>query len=74
MDGNSLKSGVFRVLALGGTAVYIPYHVTWARETASFSSDVSDSGYPHQSGRWHELEQLDQLPQFGEQLQYHPSE
>jgi putative hydrolase of the HAD superfamily len=74
MVGNSLKSGVFPVLALGGTVVYIPYHVTWAHETADFSSDVSDSGYPHQSGRWHELEHMGQLPQLVEQLQYHLSE
>lgn len=32
MIGNSLKSDVLPVLALGGTAFHIPYHVTWAHE------------------------------------------
>lgn len=33
MLGNSLKSDVLPVLALGGHAVHIPYHTTWAHET-----------------------------------------
>ncbi len=33
MIGNSLKSDVLPVLALGGHAVHIPYHTTWAHET-----------------------------------------
>ena len=32
MIGNSLKSDVMPVLALGGHAVHIPYHTTWAHE------------------------------------------
>jgi putative hydrolase of the HAD superfamily len=32
MVGNSLKSDVLPVVALGGRAVYIPYHITWAHE------------------------------------------
>jgi len=34
MIGNSLRSDILPVLALGGCAVYIPYHVTWAHEVA----------------------------------------
>jgi putative hydrolase of the HAD superfamily len=30
--GNSLKSDILPVLALGGIGVHIPYHVTWAHE------------------------------------------
>jgi putative hydrolase of the HAD superfamily len=32
MIGNSLKSDVMPVLAIGGHAVHIPYHTTWAHE------------------------------------------
>lgn len=32
MIGNSLKSDVLPVLAIGGHAVHIPYHVTWVHE------------------------------------------
>jgi len=32
MVGNSVRSDVLPVLALGGHAVHIPYHVTWALE------------------------------------------
>jgi putative hydrolase of the HAD superfamily len=32
MLGNSLKSDVLPVLAIGGHAVHIPYHTTWAHE------------------------------------------
>ena len=33
MLGNSLRSDVMPVLAIGGHAVHIPYHTTWAHET-----------------------------------------
>jgi putative hydrolase of the HAD superfamily len=32
MVGNSLRSDVLPVLAIGGRAVHIPYHLTWAHE------------------------------------------
>ena len=32
MIGNSLKSDVIPVLAIGGHAVHVPYHTTWAHE------------------------------------------
>jgi putative hydrolase of the HAD superfamily len=34
MVGNSLRSDILPVLALGGHAVYIPYHTTWQHEIA----------------------------------------
>lgn len=34
MVGNSLRSDILPVLALGGTAVYIPYELTWSHESA----------------------------------------
>ncbi len=33
MVGNSLKSDVLPVLAIGGYGVHIPYHTTWVHET-----------------------------------------
>lgn len=32
MIGNSLKSDILPVLAIGGYACHIPYHTTWAHE------------------------------------------
>lgn len=32
MVGNSVRSDILPVLAIGGTAVHIPYHVTWENE------------------------------------------
>jgi putative hydrolase of the HAD superfamily len=37
MIGNSLKSDVLPVLAVGGHAVHIPYHITWAHEAVEES-------------------------------------
>jgi putative hydrolase of the HAD superfamily len=35
MVGNSLRSDILPVVALGGLAVHIPYHLTWAHEAAA---------------------------------------
>lgn len=32
MVGNSLRSDILPVIALGGKAIYIPYHLTWKHE------------------------------------------
>ncbi|GAB3924328.1 HAD family hydrolase [Mucilaginibacter myungsuensis] len=32
MVGNSLKSDILPVLSIGGYAVHVPYHITWAHE------------------------------------------
>ncbi|MCZ4245537.1 HAD family hydrolase [Pedobacter punctiformis] len=37
MLGNSLKSDVLPVLAIGGHAVHIPYHTTWVHEHIDYS-------------------------------------
>ena len=36
MIGNSLKSDVLPVLAIGGHAVHIPFHTTWAHERIDY--------------------------------------
>jgi putative hydrolase of the HAD superfamily len=61
MVGNSLRSDILPVLALGGWAVYIPYPLTWAHETAE----------PPEPGqfRFYQLEHLGLLPALLEQLE-----
>ncbi len=54
MVGNSMRSDILPVLALGGRAVYIPYHITWVHEHAAPLDGVGDGFY--------ELEHLGMLP------------
>lgn len=44
MVGNSLRSDVLPVLALGGMAVYVPHPLTWAHEAAD-APDRAAPGY-----------------------------
>ena len=54
MVGNSLRSDVVPVVALGGRAVHIPYHVTWQHE------HVPDSELPKNG--WLRIESIKELP------------
>ena len=54
MIGNSLRSDIAPVLALGGWGVHIPYHVTWAHE---LQADIGDTG-----GRMRQVASPDELP------------
>lgn len=56
MVGNSLKSDILPVVAIGGHAVYIPFHQTWALEQAA-PPETGAAGY-------YELEHLGLLPEF----------
>jgi putative hydrolase of the HAD superfamily len=60
MVGNSLRSDILPVLALGGTAIYVPHPHTWAYEAAEA---------PPASPRYHEIAQLTQLPDLLETLE-----
>ncbi|MBX3285826.1 MAG: HAD family hydrolase [Actinobacteria bacterium] len=40
MVGNSVRSDVLPVLEIGGHAVHVPYHVTWAHEHADHDGTV----------------------------------
>lgn len=42
MVGNSLKSDVMPVLAIGGHAYHVPYHVTWAHEQVEHTIEHSN--------------------------------
>lgn len=60
MIGNSLRSDILPVLDIGGQAVYIPYHLTWAHETVpDHEADKHD---------YFELEHIRQLPDLIERL------
>ncbi|KRG68586.1 HAD family hydrolase [Pseudoxanthomonas dokdonensis] len=54
MVGNSMRSDIEPVLALGGWGVHIPYHVTWALET--------EHGVADDAPRLLSLAQASQLP------------
>lgn len=42
MVGNSLKSDILPVLALGGAGVHVPYHITWAAEHVETPPQVGE--------------------------------
>ena len=61
MVGNSLRSDVLPVMALGGQALYIPYTLTWQHESA-------ERPVPGTPG-FHQLEHLGQLAALLERLE-----
>jgi len=60
MVGNSLKSDILPVLALGGTGVYVPSDVLWAHEHV----DHPPTDHP----RYYELAHIGELPALVRQL------
>ncbi|MDO8543543.1 MAG: HAD family hydrolase [Opitutaceae bacterium] len=54
MVGNSLKSDILPILALGGLGAFVPYHLTWAHERVE--------EMPVASGRFFRLKTLRDLP------------
>jgi putative hydrolase of the HAD superfamily len=60
MVGNSLRSDVVPVVALGGHAVHIPYHVTWHHE------QVPDEELPEKG--WRRVTSIRELPAVLETL------
>jgi len=54
MVGNSLKSDILPVIAMGGRAVYIPYKTTWVHERVA----VTD----FEPKKYHELKNISFLP------------
>lgn len=60
MVGNSLRSDVLPVAELGGQAVHIPYHLTWAHENP-------EAGVPD-SLPVHHLEHIRELPDLVQRL------
>ena len=55
MVGNSLKSDILPVLALGGAGVHVPYHLTWAAEHV-------DEALATHHRRFFQLKTLRELP------------
>jgi putative hydrolase of the HAD superfamily len=62
MVGNSLKSDILPVVAIGGQAVHIPYHITWSHEVIA-DADSRQQGYVT-------LEHIGLLPDLVEQMQH----
>ena len=60
MVGNSLKSDILPVLALGGTGVYVPSEVLWSHEHVEHP--------PTDHVRYYELAQIGELPGLVERL------
>ena len=54
MVGNSLRSDIVPVLALGGAAAHVPYPLTWAYEQV----DV----LPPSEGRFFEIKSVREVP------------
>jgi putative hydrolase of the HAD superfamily len=67
MVGNSLRSDILPVLALGASAVYVPHRLTWAHEVV----DAPPNGQPG----YYQLEHLGLLPDLLVRLENsgHPS-
>ncbi len=61
MIGNSLRSDILPILALGGSAVHIPFEITWAHEHAEEPSS-DQPGY-------HRLESMTDLPALIDRLE-----
>ncbi|MCW5548813.1 MAG: HAD family hydrolase [Opitutaceae bacterium] len=54
MVGNSLKSDILPVLALGGSGAHVPYHLTWGHERVEH--------IPEAPGRFIQLRTIRELP------------
>ena len=54
MVGNSLKSDILPVLALGGAGAHVPYHLMWAAEKVDER--------PRVDGRYFRLQSMRELP------------
>lgn len=61
MVGNSMRSDILPVLELGGTAVYVPYELTWAHE-AGIAPESAGS-------RFYEIAHLGLLPELLEEIE-----
>lgn len=61
MVGDSLRSDILPVLAVGAMAAYIPYPTTWQHEAAAAPSPATPGFY--------RLEHLDQLPDLLQRLE-----
>jgi putative hydrolase of the HAD superfamily len=56
MVGNSMRSDILPVLAIGGQAVYVPYETTWAHEKVDETAQAAT--------KYIEIEHLGQLPEL----------
>lgn len=52
MVGNSLRSDVLPVIAMGGHGIHVPYHVTWAHEHVDHDGEVTELASIRQLADW----------------------
>ncbi len=62
MIGNSMRSDILPVLAVGGWAVHVPYATTWAHEAAGEIPATAGS-------RFFDLPRLDDLPELVQKIE-----
>ena len=58
MVGNSIRSDILPVMALGGTGVHVPYPLLWELEHVETEEHLA----PHLAHRFAELGSLTELP------------
>jgi putative hydrolase of the HAD superfamily len=66
MVGNSIKSDILPVLALGAAAVHVPYRITWGHEHSEKP--------PASKGRFFEAASLRELPEIVDRWRQAPSD
>jgi putative hydrolase of the HAD superfamily len=52
MIGNSMRSDILPVLAIGGHAIHVPFHTTWAHEEADID---------HEPAEYHKVEEVSEV-------------
>jgi putative hydrolase of the HAD superfamily len=62
MVGNSLRSDVLPVAALGGTGIFVPYHLTWEHEREGEERAAETPGV-------FTVERIDEVPAVLERLE-----
>jgi len=61
MVGNSLRSDVLPVVAIGANAVHVPYNITWGHEQVQLEDPPFDNGYRQLTSITELVPLLDQL-------------
>lgn len=69
MVGNSMRSDILPVLRLGGTAVLVPYALTWAHEAEVVFDETEKQSGTDLRSRFFEIENLSMLPALVEDLE-----
>lgn len=70
MVGNSVRSDIAPVIAIGGRAVHIPYHLTWGHETEPDNGKLDDEANALTASPDHfQLESIVDVPELLDRLE-----